>query len=71
MLGGGRGVHVRRSSSGALINHGSATEPASEMKEKMTSEKLPTRPMSPKVSLEPALGGASYRKYVSPTQVEL
>ena len=49
---GGRGVNAFFSFSGDLTSQGSRSEPANVMIEKTTSESDPTRPMSPRVSLE-------------------
>lgn len=61
MLGGGRGVKQGFwSSSGDRMTQGRSTEPAKVTMEKAISERLPTRPMSPSVSLEArAVCGAS------------
>lgn len=61
MLGGGRGVkRAFCSSSGDRMSQGRRTEPAKVMMEKAMSERLPTRPMSPSVSLDSrAVWGAS------------
>ena len=61
MLAGGRGVkHGFFSSSGDLMTQGRRTEPAKVMMEKAMRERLPTRPMSPSVSLDSrAVCGAS------------
>ncbi len=50
---------LRFSSSGGRTSHGSVTELSSEMQEKMTSEKLPTRPIWPRVSSDAKSGDAS------------
>ena len=50
MLGGGRGVKPGFSSSGDFTIHGRRTEPANVTMEKTTKERLPIRPISPKVS---------------------
>jgi len=60
MLGGGRGVKPGFSSSRDLTTHGSSTDPAKVMMEKTMRERLPTRPISPRVSLDSwAVFGAS------------
>ena len=62
MLAGGRGVNVRLSSSGGRTIHGPKTEAARETMEKIIKDKLPTRPMSPRVSLDASLDARWYRK---------
>lgn len=51
-VGGPRGVNLRRSWSGDWTTKGRRTEPAKVMIEKTTRERDPTRPTSPRVSLE-------------------
>ncbi|WEW59947.1 hypothetical protein PRK78_005429 [Emydomyces testavorans] len=60
-------------SSGGRTPNGRITELTNVINEKITSAKLPRRPTSPSVSFDfsTAEFGASYRKYVSPTQVLL
>lgn len=52
MLCGGRGVNPLFSWSGDCTTQGSRMEPAKVMIEKTTRDKEPTRPMSPRASLE-------------------
>ena len=52
MLRGGRGVNPLFSLSGDCTTQGSRMEPAKVIMENTTSDKDPTRPMSPKASLE-------------------
>ena len=60
MLAGGRGVKHGFSPSGDFTAQGKRTEPANVMMENATSAWLPTRPMSPSVSLDSrAVSGAS------------
>ncbi len=61
MLAGGRGVKQGFfSSSGDLTTQGKRTDPANVMIEKAMRARLPTRPMSPRVSLDwRAVSGAS------------
>ena len=51
-VGGPRGVKRRRSWSGDWTTKGRMTEPRKVMMEKTTREREPTRPTSPRVSLE-------------------
>jgi hypothetical protein len=70
--GGGLGVNLGLLLSGGCTQNGNRTELMNVMEEKTTSDKLPTRPTSPSMSVGcVASFGTSYRKYVSPTQVVL
>lgn len=61
--GGGRGVKVGFLLSGGRTPKGRRTELTNVIQEKMTRERLPRRPTSPRVSFDSAASlGASYRK---------
>lgn len=70
---GGRGVKADFLLSGERTPNGRTMELTTVMKENITSDKLPIRPTSPRVSEDSSAAdfGASYLKYVSPTQVAL
>ena len=70
ILAGGLGVKSGFSSSGDLTIHGSVIEPTNVTMENTINDMLPTRPISVSGSLEFfTSGGASYLRYISPTQV--
>ena len=58
MPGGGRGVKRERLLSGACTQNGRTTALKKVMDEKTTSDKLPTRPTSPSISV--ALARSSF-----------
>jgi hypothetical protein len=64
MPGGGRGVKRERLLSGDCTQKGRRTELMKVMDEKTTSERLPTRPTSPSISVDLVISsfGTSYRK---------
>lgn len=69
MLFGGRAVKLP--SSGDLMKRGRKDAPAKDTSENTTSDMLPILPMSPSASLDSLISwGASYLKYVSPTNVD-